>query len=265
MNENKRKHPNRTWERSNRSGDKGREGFDSGDEPFESANRLAKERTTPDFKGGQLTALSVQKANPDRVNLFVDEEFLMGVYREIAYKYGLKKGLDVTADFLREVWREEEGYRARDAAAKYLGMKPRTQKQVQDYLLGKGYEEAVTERTIEWLHSYGYLDDGEFARQWVENRTRFRPRGKAMLRWELQQKGVARADIDEAISTELEGDAEIEAAVQLLHKKVGRKQLEFSYEERQKLMQYLARRGFAGGVVAEAVRRFRQLANLDND
>lgn len=225
----------------------------------------ASERQPPDFKSGTLTSLSVQKGNPDRLSVFVDEEFLMGIRREVAYNHGLKKGLDVTAAFLLEVWREEEGLRARDLAAKYLGAKSRTQKQMRDYLLGKGFDETVAERTIEWLNGYGYLDDGEFARQWVENRTRFRPRGKAMLRWELQQKGIGRTDIEDAISTELEGDAEIEAAVQLLQKKIGRKSIDFTYEERQKLANHLARRGFSGAVTSEALRRFRQLANLDND
>ncbi|KEO84205.1 regulatory protein RecX [Tumebacillus flagellatus] len=252
--------------RSSRSSSYGRKRHsDSSDDSAHSEDSSHSGRRIPEFRDGTITSLSTQVGNPDRVSLFLDDDFLMGIRREVAYRHGLKKGLDVTADFLQEVWRDEEGFRARDLAAKYLGIKPRTRKQLRDYLLGKEFDEAVAERTIEWLAGYGYLDDGEFARQWVENRTRFRPRGKAMLRWELQQKGVARDDIEEAISTEFEGDVEIEAAVQLLQKKVGRKPLDFSYEEKQKLAQYLARRGFSGSVTAEAVRRFRQHANLDND
>ncbi|PWK15497.1 regulatory protein RecX [Tumebacillus permanentifrigoris] len=233
----------------------------------EPANALdeRQERQPPDFKAGKLTSLTVQKGNPDRLSMFVDDVFLMGVRREVAYKYGFKKDLEVTVDFLQEVWRDEEGFRARDLAAKYLGTKSRTTKQIRDYLLGKFFDEEVVERTIDWLNGLGYLDDGQFARQWVENRTRFRPRGKSMLRWELQQKGIARADIEEALTTELEGDAEIQAAVQLLQKKVGHKSIDFTSAERKKLSNHLARRGFSGSVISEAMRRFRELANLDND
>ncbi|MBL0388472.1 RecX family transcriptional regulator [Tumebacillus sp. ITR2] len=261
----KNRSPKGSWGTSRSSDDFVEEERHDEDDESEHSSDSSSERRIPNFRDGQLTSLTTQKGNPDRLSLFLDEKFLMGIRREVAYQHGLKKGLDVTADFLREVWRDEEGFRARDLAVKYLGMKPRTRKQMRDYLLGKEYDETVAERTIEWLAGYGYLDDGEYARQWVENRTRFRPRGKAMLRWELQQKGVTRDDIDEAISTEFEGDVEIEAAVQLLQKKVGRKTIEFSYQERQKLAQHLARRGFSGSVTAEAIRRFRQHANLDND
>jgi regulatory protein len=218
------------------------------------------------FEGGQLTALSVQKGNPDRLSLFVDEHFAFGVRREVAYRHGLKKGMEVSSALLITVWRDEEAYRARDYAARYLGRRSRSRKEVSDYLLGKEFDEVVVAQTVAWLEGYGYLDDAQFAKQWVENRMKFRPRGKAMLRWELQQKGVGNAEIEEAFQEELgDGETEVEAAVALLRKKVGRKTIEFTYEEQAKLAQFLARRGFSTSIARESVRVFRQRTNLDND
>ena len=42
-----------------------------------------------ELKGGHLTALSVQKGNPDRLSLFIDDEFMLGVRRELVFKHGL--------------------------------------------------------------------------------------------------------------------------------------------------------------------------------
>jgi regulatory protein len=227
---------------------------------------MEQEQEQVSFEGGQLTALSVQKGNPDRLSLFVDDSFAFGVRREVTLRHGLKKGMEVTSELLLTVWRDEESYRARDYAARYLGRRARSRKEVSDYLLGKEFDEVVVAETIAWMERYGYLDDTQFAKLWVENRMKFRPRGKAMLRWELQQKGVARAEIDVAFEDELgDGETEVEAAVLLVRKKIGRKSIEFTYEEQAKLAQFLMRRGFSSSIARESLRIFRQRANLDND
>ncbi|HEU4964108.1 MAG TPA: regulatory protein RecX [Bacilli bacterium] len=217
------------------------------------------------FQGGQVTALSVQKGNPDRVSLFVDDEFQFGLRREVAYHFGLKKGLDVTPDFLMDVWREEVGYKARDDAATYLMRRARSRQEIARHLGDKGYDETVVANTLDWLDRYGYVDDEDFAKRWVEDRLRFRPRGKAMLRWELQQKGVASDDIESALGELVDEQGEVEAAVQLLEKKVGRKQPEWTPELKRKLGQFLARKGFSTSVIYTALGRLRESTNLDND
>ncbi|MGB8956662.1 MAG: RecX family transcriptional regulator, partial [Tumebacillaceae bacterium] len=151
---------------------------------------MEQEQQQIELKGGRLTALSVQKGNPDRLSLFIDDQFMLGVRRELVIKHGLvKKGMEVTREQLVALQQEEEVYKARDLAAKYLTARMRTRKQVSDYLAGKGYDEDVVAATVEWLAGYGYLDDGEYAKKFVEGRVKSRPRGRAMLRWELQQKG----------------------------------------------------------------------------
>jgi len=225
---------------------------------------MMEEKEHVEFQGGYLTALSVQKANPDRLNLFVDDQFAFGARREVIARHMLKKGMEVTPDLLRAVWRDEECYKARDKAANYLSYRARSQKEMADYLAGKGFDEDVVEQTIEWLLRYGYLNDEQFAKQWVESRMRSKPRGKAMLRWELKQKGVARDEVEDAITEFVDDDVEIEAAMSLLQKKIGKKSIEFTLDERKKLAQFLARRGFPSSVIYEAIRRLRLAPNLDN-
>lgn len=225
-----------------------------------------KQQEQPEFRGGHVTALSVQKASPDRLNVFVNDEFLMGVYREVALKHRLKKGLEVTVEMLQAVWRDEVVFKAKDAAVHYLSFRQRSKKEMVDYLSGKDlFDEEVVRMTVEWLLERGYINDNEFARHWVENRMRNRPRGKAMLQWELKQKGIESDYIAEALDEVVDDELELEGAIRLLQKKVGRKSLQFTFEEQRKLAQYLARRGFSTFVIKDALRRFISLANLDND
>ncbi len=225
-----------------------------------------KKQGQPEFRGGHVTALSVQKASPDRLNLFVDDQFLMGLRREVVLQHRVKKGQEVTVELLQAMWRDEMLYKAKDLAINYLSYRHRSQKEMHDYLSGKElFDAELVRQTLEWLVEYKYLDDDQFARQWVESRMRSRPRGKMMLRWELKQKGVSSDQIAEAIEEICDDDLEVEGALRLLQKKRGRNTAEISFEERRKLAQYLARRGFTTTVIKEALKRFISLANLDND
>lgn len=225
---------------------------------------------TPDLQGGRLTALSVQKGNPDRLNLFIDDTFRLGVYREVVIRHGLiKKGMEVSTEQLLALWRDEQSYKARDLAARYLTARARSAKQVADYLAGKEFDEVVVRETVEWLEGQGYLNDTLYAKEFTSQRMRSRPRGKRMLRWELQQKGISADDIEAALAERVDRDAEVDAALRLLQKKawkrIGTEPAHLSYEERAKLYQFLARKGFSGGVITEALGLFGTAANLDND
>ena len=53
-----------------------------------------------------------------------------------------------------------------------------------------GGETGLIDRLIEILAADGLLNDEEFARWWVDQRIRFRPKGNIALKSELMQKGV---------------------------------------------------------------------------
>jgi regulatory protein len=86
-----------------------------------------------------------------------------------------------------------------------------------------------------------YLDDQQFADEWVENRTTFRPRGKKLLRLELQQKHVDDEQIQSALAA-LPDDVQLarEAAKKYSLKLKGLDKNRF----KQKLYGFLVRRGF---------------------
>jgi regulatory protein len=132
-----------------------------------------------------------------------------------------------------------------------------------------GYPPGLCDEVVERLVELRYLDDGDFARAWVESRDRAKPRGAVALRRELQLKGIAddtiadvlayRADAaaartqpDEAVS----GDADREAAQRLLDRRASTLRRETDpRRRRQKAYALLARNGFAPDVCQEIASR----------
>jgi regulatory protein len=59
----------------------------------------------------------------------------------------------------------------------------------------------LIDKALENLIQSGQLDDLQFSRWWVGQRTSFKPCGNKRLRFELRQKGIDRGIIEQALLT----------------------------------------------------------------
>jgi regulatory protein len=201
-------------------------------------NKTDSQETKPKIASGTITLLQMQKRNKERVNVFLDGEYAFAVPLNAALT--LKKGQRLSAAQVEEFRQDGEIDLAFQRSVRYLGMRPRSSAEIITYLKRKEYDEAIVEVVVRRLHEHGYLDDEAFARFWVENRNRFRPRGAQALRYELRQKGVERDTIDATLE-EQDDDA---AAWTAVEGRISRWEELDKFEFEQKLMAFLARRGF---------------------
>lgn len=195
---------------------------------------------------GVISALQLQKRNKERVNVFLDGEYAFAVSLTMAAT--LRKGQQLAAEEIEALKEDGEVDLAYQRALRYLGMRPRSNAEIVTYLKRKEYDESVVDTVVNRLHKQGYLDDEAFAHFWVENRNRFRPRGSQALRYELRQKGVERETIDSTLEDQ-DDDGAAWAAVE---GKFGRWADLEKMEFEQKLMAFLARRGFRYDVCRRA-------------
>lgn len=181
----------------------------------------------------QVTRLVAGKKNPSRINLYLDGEFAFALTIDEVVKNGLKKGLDLTADQVEALKKNDDLLWVYAKILNYLSFRPRSEFEVRARL--KKYD--VTDATsISWiitkLKENNYLSDLEFARWFVGSRMGNRPRSKQHLSAELRSKGVDTAVIDQVLVS-IDETVPLEA---LIAKK--------STLSRDKLIQFLQRRGF---------------------
>ena len=117
----------------------------------------------------KITAITAQEKRKERVNLFVDGEFFAGVSLETALKLRLKAGDDTDADRLKEILTEEERSAALKKASDYALKTLKTKRQVYDYLIKKGFSEETVWYCVDKLKEYGYIDDAEYSRRFIES------------------------------------------------------------------------------------------------
>ena len=187
---------------------------------------------------GTISSLQQQKKNPERVSVFIEGEFAFGVSLDTAAR--LAKGQFLSDADIAALQTDDEHDRAYQSALHYLGSRPRSTTEVQRNLHEKGFGDEAVAAAIARLVEHHYLDDEEFARYWLDNRSRFRPRSAKAIRYELRQKGVERDAIEAALEELDEDAAAWDAAASKLDRWRDLPQEEFE----RKLGAFLARRGF---------------------
>jgi regulatory protein len=198
---------------------------------------------------GKITALKQQKRNRDRVSVYIDGRFAFGLPAIVAAR--LKRGQSLSDAEIEALTEEGAVDAAYNRALNYLSYRPRSKAEVVIYLQRRDVSESQVASVTERLERAGFLDDEAFARFWIENRERFRPRGPRALRYELRNKGVSDAVIEGALaSIDTEASA-YRAAEKRMYRLAHLDQATFD----RKLIEYLARRGFAYDVAREVTAR----------
>jgi regulatory protein len=214
---------------------------------------------------GTITALQFQKRNKDRVNVYIDGRFAFGLAAIEAVH--LKVGQTLSDDDIARLQVQDEVERAYERALNFLSYRPRSEAEVRRNLRKKDVEEAVIETVVDRLMRAGLLDDREFARYWVENRLRFKPRGSRALRHELREKGVSDSVIADALANLDEETAARQVAEIGAHRLSQLGPRDF----RRKLVAYMARRGFSYAVSEPLVeemleaRRCEMLSDIERE
>ncbi len=197
----------------------------------------------------KITALEVQRKNPNRVNVHLDGEFAFGLARIVAA--WLRVGQQISEEKIEQLIAEDARERAYQQSMLFLSYRARSESEIRRNLRKHEIPEEVIEHTIERLRQDGLANDDQFAQAWVENRATFRPRSRRMMAMELKQKGLA----DEAIQSAMQNVDDEASAYEVARKRATRhKGLEWN-DFRKKLSEFLARRGYSYSVIAPVVTR----------
>jgi regulatory protein len=201
----------------------------------------------------RITALEPQASDPERINLYVDGRFLLGVAAEIVFQMGLKLDQEIGTAQLEQLRHEEALQQAVDRAFNYLSFRPRSREEVRRYLRRKGTPPEMIDTVLERLERLNLVNDRDFASFWVETREQFNPRGAHALKNELRMKGVARDVTDEIVDEEKDEERALLAGRKKALPLVRVPTTDYATFSR-RLGSFLQRRGFSYEISARTVR-----------
>lgn len=195
---------------------------------------------------GTITAIKAQINDSQRVSLFIDDAFAIGVSLTTLAGERLYVGQVIDEETWARLEATEQADKALHAAGRQLEFRPRSIAEIRLALRRKQFPPEAIDQAVARLIELGLLDDARFSQILVENRRTLQGRGALALRDELRRKGVDRATIEATLAAEEPDDeAERERALSLarsvVHKYAGATD-RASFQRR--LGGFLQRRGF---------------------
>ena len=187
------------------------------------------------------------------MNVYVDGRFALALQNETILLNRLNIGAELTAARVAELTGKDIIALATDVAVRYLGYRPRSEAEIRKKLLGR-FTEEVTDTVITRLKEQKLIDDVAFANFWKDNRDSFSPRSSWLTRRELKRKGIS----DEVADQVLDSEADAAGAYKAALSKARRLNTEDYTVFRQRLGEYLKRRGFGYGVIKTTIAKIWQ-------
>ncbi len=143
-------------------------------------------------------------------------------------------------------------------ALRFLSFRPRSEKEIRDYLklkiknLELRIKQEMIDLVIDKLKEQKFVDDIEFTKWWIEQRTKVKPRASRLIKFELKQKGIS----DELIqNSELRIKNDFDKAMVLAEKRMPRYKNETPKKIYEKLGRFLASKGFDYDTIKEVIDR----------
>ncbi len=175
-----------------------------------------------------------------RSKVFVDEEAVFVLYKGELRRYHIEEGEELSEEQHGRILEEVLMKRGKERALYLLKDRDRTEAEIRKKLKEGFYPQQVIDRTMDFLKEYGFVDDLEFGRRYIE--VYGNQRSRKRLEFDLQQKGLKQEQIRMLLET---GEVCEDSQIQAFLRKKGYVPENTSPRERAKLIAALARKGFS--------------------
>ncbi len=146
---------------------------------------------------GTVTGLERQQRRKTRVSVFLDDEYAFSLEEITAATLHLGQVLEESD--IEDLLRRDGANRAQERALSLLEVRPRSRRELEQRLRRAGFDPETVEEALGRLERVELVDDGAFARFWVEQRLTFRPRSRRALQYELRRQGVSGDAVEQAL------------------------------------------------------------------
>ncbi|GLC90304.1 recombination regulator RecX [Lysinibacillus piscis] len=199
-----------------------------------------------------ITKIARQKNNPERYNIYLNEEYAFPVDEAILLQFGLTKGKVLDEFEIQEMAYEDEIRKAFNKALNFLSYQMRSEHEVKKKLLTLEFGEAVILEAIQKLKSYGFLNDETYSKALLDTKKATMKKGPKAIRQDLMKKGIDKTLQDEVLAT-YSFEEQVKLASQLADKVVRSEKKKTPTQIKAKIQDFLLRKGYNFSVVEEVL------------
>lgn len=202
----------------------------------------------------EITAIEVQKKDPDRSSVFINGVFSFGASNKAIERYGLAQGLVLNEADYEALMTRLQLDKAKMRALNSIARGDKTEQQMRALLLKAEYNEWIIEEVITFLKKYNYINDDQFVKRYMNSKIKYNHKSLKQIQAELYTKGVNINDL--ASYKDHYAKEEEENILYFLRKFKYDKNLE--YKAKQKIVNRILTRGFSYSVIERCIRIYEE-------
>ena len=196
-----------------------------------------------------MTVTAIVPVDKRKCKVFLGEDFAFVLYKSEAARFHIEEENDLSEQTYEKIKEEILLKRARDRALYLLQSQGRTKAEMIQKLQKDGYPDDVIREVMSFLEEYHFVDDSSYTENYIHvNKSR---KSSRQIVFELQQKGVDKDTISRMLE---EAPINEDDTVRVLLKKKTGGQIPADWKERQKLADFLGRKGFSFDVIQRVLR-----------
>jgi regulatory protein len=202
----------------------------------------------------KITRITAQQNRKGRYNIFLDdgngEEYAFSIDEDILIKFMLRKGMELDSVQIEELKRHDSTQKFYVMAINLLSYRIRSEKEIVDYLQRKEADLDQINEIVSKLKKEGYINDQEFAMQFVRSRINTTSKGPLLIKKELMEKGVGEREIEESLKL-YSREIQEEKVQKWIEQKLKSDNKKSFQQQLQGLQATLVQKGFIGEVIQE--------------
>lgn len=200
-----------------------------------------------------ITKIEVQKRNKDRSNVYIDNDYAFSLSNELVYKEGLKVNEKIDIERIKTIAKEDNYIKCKTTALRIVEKSYKSEKELVDKLILKGYDNESINKTINVLKEYNFINDENYVKMYVKDK--LKQVVKKKIKYDLAKKGISDKIIDEEIYN-IDSEYEKNTAYNLAIKKyntIAKREAD-RFKLSQKLYRFLLSKGYSYDIVSSVVK-----------
>ena len=200
-----------------------------------------------------MKVTGIEPCSKTKYKISLDGKFAFVLYKGELSRFHIREGEELSEETKQKIYSDVLLKRAKLRALHLLSDMDRTENALREKLRLGLYPQEIIDAAVEYVRSFGYLNDARYAENFVRSRQGIKSRRE--IRAQLLQKGVPSELIEDAFEACGEEGGEADAIRRLLEKK---RFDPVCADEReiQRLYGYLARKGFSYETVRQVIQNY---------
>lgn len=197
----------------------------------------------------------ITELDKKRSEIYINQEFAFVLYKGEIAQYKIRTESPVEDDIYSVIRNEILPERAKKRCLNLLQKRPYTECKLREKLAEGKYTQDIVDEAIEYVKSFHYIDDYEYACQYIfyhkETET------KKKMEEKLAMKGVNKKTLQQAFADSYDDEKEwLELELIQAQKLLQKKQFDIEnadWREKQKVYAFLDRKGISSSIIRKAM------------